>query len=302
MKSVSREGSRIRNKVARRRVVLEEKAVKKKDRREARKSREKERERLGSEAPPKQEPRTLENSREHDETIVRRGDEAVAEAEQVDEFAGVFSGEVAPKVLVTTGYRATRVTYEFLKDFVAVIPNIVYYKRGRYELKKIVKYATSKGFTDVIVVREDHKLLTGLVHCHLPDGPTAEYRLTSYLRSGRIRNRGKSTSHTPEVILNNFTTRLGRRVGRMIGALFPHNPEFRGRQAVTIHNQRDFLFFRFHRYVFSEAGERVRLQELGPRFTLKLKSLQGGTFDPAGGEFEWIQKKDMVTSRRRFVL
>lgn len=47
----------------------------------------------------------------------------------------------------------------------------------------------------------------------------------------------------------------------------------------------------------------VGVQELGPRFTLKLKWLQEGTFDTQFGEYEWIHKrKEMDTSRRRFHL
>ncbi len=43
-------------------------------------------------------------------------------------------------------------------------------------------------------------------------------------------------------------------------------------------------------------------QELGPRFTLKLESLQKGTFDSKGGEFEWLRKSDQDTSRRKFFM
>lgn len=32
------------------------------------------------------------------------------------------------------------------------------------------------------------------------------------------------------------------------------------------------------------------MQECGPRFTLKLISLQHGTFDTKGGEYEWVHK------------
>jgi hypothetical protein len=43
------------------------------------------------------------------------------------------------------------------------------------------------------------------------------------------------------------------------------------------------------------------VQELGPRFTLKLVSLQKGTFDTKCGEFEWLHKRgEMDTSRRKF--
>jgi ribosome production factor 1 len=77
---------------------------------------------------------------------------------------------------------------------------------------------------------------------------------------------------------------------------------------------------RHHRYIFEEkeskakaaaAGSKqerpqaaviARMQELGPRFTLKLLSLQKGTFDSKFGEFEWVHKKEMDTSRRRFHL
>ena len=73
---------------------------------------------------------------------------------------------------------------------------------------------------------------------------------------------------------------------------------------------------RHHRYIFEEKESKAkqdakqqpaavvqsRLQELGPRFTLKLLSLQKGTFDSKYGEFEWVHKKEMDTSRRRFHL
>jgi ribosome production factor 1 len=82
-------------------------------------------------------------------------------------------------------------------------------------------------------------------------------------------------------------------------------PQLEGRQVVTFHNQRDFIFVRHHRYIYKKEKEKVRarLQELGPRFTLKMKWLQEGTFDDKFGEYEWILKrKQMESSRRKFVL
>ncbi len=80
-------------------------------------------------------------------------------------------------------------------------------------------------------------------------------------------------------------------------------------------HKRKSLLCRHHRYIFDEAEKReagqksktskvvARLQELGPRFTLKLLSLQKGVFDSKSGEFEWVHKhKTMDTSRRRFHL
>jgi hypothetical protein len=48
---------------------------------------------------------------------------------------------------------------------------------------------------------------------------------------------------------------------------------------------------------------KAKLQELGPRFTLKLRWLQEGTFDTQFGEYEFFHKrKEMDTSRRKFHL
>jgi hypothetical protein len=90
-------------------------------------------------------------------------------------------------------------------------------------------------------------------------------------------------------MLNNFNTRLGLQIGRSFAALFPHDPQYEGRHVITFHNQRDFVFFRHHRYIFRDA-KKVGLLELGPKFTLKLRSLQKGTFNSKFGEYEWIHK------------
>jgi ribosome production factor 1 len=169
------------------------------------------------------------------------------------------------------------------------------------------------------------------------------------ITSTDIPNHGSATSHVPELVLNGFGTRLGHRIGRFLGSLFPHNAEFQGRQVVTFHNQRDYIFVRHHRYIFEEGKEdlvtpkkpvnedeedknamqddksdtdgedndevkkkkrektkkktKARLQELGPRFTLKLRWIQEGTFDTQFGEYEWFHKrKEMDTTRRKFHL
>ncbi|XP_015758986.1 PREDICTED: ribosome production factor 1-like [Acropora digitifera] len=129
----------------------------------------------------------------------------------------------------------------------------------------------------------------GILVTHMPDGPTAHFKLTSVKLGKEIRNHGRNTGHRPELILNNFSTRLGHSVARVLASLFPYDPQFKGRQCVTFHNQRDFIFFRQHRYIFKNA-KKTGLQELGPRFTLKLRSLQRGTFDSKYGEYEWIHK------------
>lgn len=88
---------------------------------------------------------------------------------------------------------------------------------------------------------------------------------------------------------------------------------------VTIHNQRDYLFVRRHRYVFREKREteksvvgadgkemqgaegiRAGLQELGPRFTLKLRRVDKGIHKISGQEWQWQGK--MEKKRTKFQL
>ena len=51
------------------------------------------------------------------------------------------------------------------------------------------------------------------------------------------------------------------------------------------------------RYIFRGA-EKVGLQELGPRLTLKLRSLQEGTFDSKHGEYIWVHKVSVYNRLR----
>jgi len=172
--------------------------------------------------------------------------------------------------------------------------------RGRSS-SSIVSVSSLKGFTDVLIINESQGDFSGLVHIHLPSGPTAHYRLSSVRCCSELLSHGLPSAHRPEVICNNFITRLGARVGRMLSSLFNPSPQFKGRRVATFHNQRDFIFFRHHRYIFSSANQ-ARLQELGPRFTLKLISLQEGTFNQQQGEYEYIHKTQIDDHRRKFIL
>ncbi|XP_051930594.1 ribosome production factor 1 [Hippocampus zosterae] len=295
--------SDIKNKQRRHLMFLKLKQDKRKQKMELKKKRKRQEKILGSKAPPKQVPKTIENQRVHDETTVDPEDEEVAFDEATDEFSAYFNGLTNPKVLITTSDRPRGRTVKFCRQLATVIPNAhVYYRRG-LALKRIIPQCVARDFTYLIVINEDRKVPNGLVLCHLPEGPTAHFKVSSVRLRKEMKRRGKEpTEHTPEVILNNFTTRLGHSIGRMFAALFPQNPQFVGRQVATFHNQRDFIFFRFHRYIFKNE-KKAGIQELGPRFTLKLRSLQKGTFDSKFGEYEWVLKRhEMDACRRKFQL
>lgn len=242
---------------------------------------------------PKKVPHTLESLREKDETMLVNVDEdEKLEAQkdmELDELSSYYENSYEPKVLITYSDNPHNKTRIFGKELCRIIPNSISRYRQRSSVKRIVQSAIRESVTDVIIVNENQKQPNGFLLIHLPNGPTAHFRLSSCKITPELRKDYKEiTTHRPEVILNNFSTRLGLTVGRMLGALFHYEPQFRGRRAVTFHNQRDYIFFRHHRYEFTSDGKRAKLRELGPRFTLKLISLQQGTFDSKRGDYEWI--------------
>ncbi|KAF3605895.1 hypothetical protein DY000_02048939 [Brassica cretica] len=102
----------------------------------------------------------------------------------------------------------------FISELQSVIPNSDYRKRGAYDLKKIVEYAKKKDYTFLIVVHTNRREPDALLIIGLPNGPTAHFKLSNLVLRKDSKNHGNPTSHEPELILNNFTTRLGNRVGR----------------------------------------------------------------------------------------
>lgn len=235
-------------------------------------------------------PDTIESKRVFDETIG-------TEVEGEDDFDSYFDGR-EPKILLTTNPNARKAAYEFADILMEIFPNVTFIKRKReYSMTEIAGYCANREYTDLMVINEDKKKVNGITFVHLPAGPTFYFSISSLVEAKKIAGHGKATYHIPELVLNNFNTRLGKTVGRLFQSLFPHRPEFEGRNVVTLHNQRDYIFFRRHRYVFRNE-EKVGLQELGPQFTLKLRRVQKGIKN----EIEWEHKPEMDKEKRKFYL
>ena len=102
-------------------------------------------------------------------------------------------------------------TIRFVKELTRIIPNSTPLWRKNSSIKKTVKQAIANGYTDIMVINEDNRMPNGLVVTHLPEGPTAHFKLSNVKITKDIKRDWREiTSHRPEVILNNFTTRLGK--------------------------------------------------------------------------------------------
>ncbi|KAL8771571.1 MAG: hypothetical protein Q9209_003014 [Squamulea sp. 1 TL-2023] len=240
-------------------------------------------------------------------------------------FPTLFSTDPPPepKTLITTSLNST--LHREARLLTTLFPNSVYIPRSahrhshKYSVREIASFASNRSYTAVIVLKEDQKKPTGLTFVHLPKGPTFHFSISNWIEGRRLPGHGNPTEHMPELILNNFRTPLGLLTAHLFRTMFPPQPELQGRQVVTLHNQRDYIFLRRHRYVFREKrqteknvigpdgkevkgveGIRAGLQELGPRFTIKLRRIDRGIQRESGQEWEW--KGKMEKQRTKFQL
>lgn len=174
-----------------------------------------------------------------------------------DEFEKILSHDAPVKVLITTAIRPATKTYDFLREIMMVFHNIAFYPRCGMSLDEVYLHAKNLDYSHVMVLRYSHGW--ELLIRHL-EGILAVFKITSLDLQKDIRHHAISSEHMPELILNNFDSKVGVRVGRLLASLFPQNPQFQGRRVVTFHNQRDFIFFRHHRYIFSEEFSKVDMQ------------------------------------------
>ncbi|KAI0440480.1 Brix-domain-containing protein [Xylaria telfairii] len=246
-------------------------------------------------------------------------------------FPSLFSDNSRPqepKILITTDLNST--LHHEAEIFQNIIPNSKYIRRSahkyahKYSVREISKFAENRGFSSLLVLREDNKKLIGVNIIDIPSKITFHFSISSWVEGRKLPGHGNATNHYPELLLNNFSTPLGLVTAKALATLFPTTPELAGRQSVTLHNSRDYIFFRRHRYIIRDKkateksvvaadGKEMRgveniragLQELGPRFTLKLRRIDKG-IGSAGSDpsdpTHWQWKAKMEKNRKRFNL
>lgn len=237
-------------------------------------------------------------------------------------FPTLFSSDTppTPKILITTSLNSTlhqeAQLLTSLFPYSVYIPRSAHYHSHKYSVREIASFATARHYTALLVLKEDQKRPTGLTFVHLPTGPSFTFSISNWIEGKKLPGHGNPTGHIPELILNNFRTPLGLLTAHLFRTMFPAQPEFQGRTVVTLHNQRDYIFVRRHRYAFREKrateksvvgadGKEMEdvkdikagLQELGPRFTLKLRRVDRGIQHGSGQEWTWKGSLEKVRSK-----
>ena len=306
-----RPGKDIKNKEKRKELILQRTHRKKMIKSRLRRNNQERKEKLSKEdleienEKEKNQIKTIDNQREFDDTYIDN-DEDLEEEIKNDEFTPYFNKEYDPQILITTSIVYTSTIFKFIKALKETIPNSYFYYRKKQDIGQMIEFAKEKNFSTLMVVTEECKKPYRITIAHLlGKGLTAEFKISDVLYREDIKGAGSSSGvsdYNPELIFKNFKTKLGFRVQRIFNSMFPIEEEVKGRRVVTFHNQRDYIFFRHHRYQFEKELDGVRLQEIGPSFTMRLLSVQEGLFEREKGDFEFNYKDRMGIRRRKFYL
>lgn len=225
-----------------------------------------------------------------------------ADAVDVDDEYAVTSGLVDPRPLVTTSRSPSSRLSTFAKEVRLLLPTSIRLNRGTLVLPDLVSSANAAALTDMILLHEHRGTPTAMTISHLPHGPTASFSLHNVVLRADIPNaaRGTVSESYPHLIFEGFQSKLGGRVVQILKHLFPpRDAEKVGNRVITFKNIDDSIEVRHH--VFVKTGYRdVELAEVGPRMTMRLFEIKGGTLEKgAGGDVEWALSQFTRTSRKK---
>lgn len=242
---------------------------------------------------------SLRRDYKYDETIASRS--AGDELDLDDEYA-LLSGVADPRVLVTTSRDPSTRLGAFAKEVRLLLPTGVRLNRGTLVLPELVKGAAANGLSDIVVLHEHRGVPTALTLSHLPHGPTASFSLHNVILRADIPGAAKGTvsESYPHLIFEGFSTPLGRRVVKVLKHIFPPRDGTNkiGSRVVTFRNIEDSIEVRHH--VFVRTGyQDVELAEVGPRMTMRLFEIRGGTLATKEGDVEWHLSQYTRTSKKK---
>lgn len=230
-----------------------------------------------------------------------KDDDADLAVDLDDEYA-LTSGLVDPRPLVTTSRSPSTRLSTFAKEIRLLLPTAIRLNRGNLILPNLMSSANAASLTDMILLHEHRGTPTAMTVSHLPHGPTASFSLHNVVLRGDIpsASRGTVAESYPHLIFEGFTTKLGMRVVKILKHLFPPREAGKvGNRVITFKNVEDSIEVRHH--VFVKTGYKdVELAEVGPRMTMRLFEIRGGTMEKgSGGDVEWALSQYTRTAKKK---
>lgn len=214
-----------------------------------------------------------------------------------DEY--LSAGVKDPKIFITTSRAPSNRLMKFAKELKLILPNAQRLNRGNHQMAELVNACRQNEATDLVIVHETMGEPDGLIVSHFPHGPTAYFGLYNVILRHDIEEKETMSLAYPHLIFHNLSSKLGERVQNILKYLFPV-PKDESKRVITFANEQDFISFRHHNY--KRAHKQVDLEELGPRFEMKLYQIKLGTVEMKEASNEWVLRPYMNTASKRLFL
>lgn len=140
---------------------------------------------------------------------------------------------------------------------------------------------------------------------HFPNGPTISLSLHNVMLRHAIPGavRGSVSEQYPHLIFEGFTSPLGQRVCKIIKHLFPPRDAATSKaktsnRVVAFKNIEDTIEVRHYVFVRTSHNS-VELAEVGPRMSMRLFEIRGGTLENKDGDVEWHLNQFTRTGRKK---
>mmetsp|Transcript_50434 Transcript_50434/g.58028 ORF Transcript_50434/g.58028 Transcript_50434/m.58028 type:complete len:289 (+) Transcript_50434:25-891(+) len=206
-----------------------------------------------------------------------------------------------PAILLTTSRDASSRLSQFLKEMKLIFPNSERLNRGSYVINDLVNICLKKEFTDLVILHEHRGEPDGMIISHMPYGPTIYFGISNTVLRHDLPEKPDTVSEAyPHLIFNNFSTKLGERVTKILKHLFAV-PKFDSKRIITFSNSDDTISFRHHTYTKPDF-KTVELNEIGPRFEMKPYQIVLGTINMPEAQKEWVLRPYMNTATKRKAL
>ncbi|KAJ1498166.1 snoRNA-binding rRNA-processing protein imp4 [Coelomomyces lativittatus] len=183
-----------------------------------------------------------------------------------------------------------------------IFPNSQRINRGGYVIKELVNACRENEVTDLVLLHEHRGRPDGMAICHFPYGPTTYFTLHNVVLRHDIEEKQPISEAYPQLIFDQFETKLGQRIQQILKHLFPV-PKPTSQRVMTFANQHDYISFRHH--VFQKDPDRPKfseLKEMGPRFEAKPYEIKLGTLDMKEAETEWVYRPYHRNAKTRKLL
>lgn len=220
----------------------------------------------------------------------------------------MLSGVMDPRVVVTTARDPSSKMTAFSKEMRLLFPTSIRLNRGNAVLPDLVSAAQKSGQTDIIMLSEHRGTPTAMTVSHFPHGPTASFTLHNVVMRHEIPEalRGTVSEAYPHLIFEGFSTKLGKRVVRILQHLFPPRDHFTSRaklssRVIIFANRDDWIEMRHYVYV-QTSKENVELSEVGPRLTMRLFEIRRGTLEDKEAHAEWQLRQYTRTAKKKTFL